>query len=105
MKNFIAKAPLIKIFNPKISEGVFEVIFQCEIYANFSSNLSKLSWDESHVLSFVYNNRHFGLEFPLEKEIRYFTNKIKSIELREDDQKKYNALLDIQVKNMNKKGK
>lgn len=56
-------------------------------------------------MSFIYNKRHFGLEFPLEKECRFFISKIKAVEVREEDKKNFGKLLKMQEENIKKSQK
>lgn len=99
------KAPVIKIFNPELIGKELEPIFECEIYANFSDTCLKLTTEKTHVISFIFNGRHFGFEFPLEKESRFFLSKLKAVELRIDDKKKLKEKLERQTKNLKNKDK
>lgn len=74
------KAALIQIYNPDKEVHPLELLFECEIYINFSDTISKLKTDHAHVVSFVFHNRYFGLEFPNEAQSKFFVNAVKSIE-------------------------
>ena len=81
------------------------MIFECEIYINFSQTFSKLATDQTHVVSFVFHNRYFGFEFPNEAQAKFFINAVKSLE---DTCKSDKELIDKsknQQKNIDKPGK
>ncbi len=81
------KAALIQVYNPESKAKTLELIFEIEMYINFSSTFSKLSTPSKNIVSFVYHQRYFAFEFPDENQAKFFINAVKSIEDTEKSEK------------------
>jgi len=74
------KGRYIQIYNGDDNAPELDMIFECEIYYNFSHSIDFLKVNETNIVSFVYHKRHFGLEFPSESCAKDFISSIKSVE-------------------------
>ena len=96
------KAALIQVYNAKTSVKPLELIYEIEIYINFSDTFSRLSTKEKNIISFVYHKRYFAFEFPNEAQGKFFTNAIKALEETCTKHKDMVEKLKQQTKNINK---
>lgn len=74
------KGPMLQILSPENSKGNLDLLFECEIYINFSQSFCTLEVDHASVVAFIFNQRYFALQFPCDGDLKAFVSKVKGIE-------------------------